>query len=214
MKPILLVFCIGFSYYCANAQSSCHSIYSNNQQLPAMEECTARVNSTTVFASPPDAQKMTLWCWAASLSLIYTAEGHPISQEQIISQNINDTENPLTGNFLQSEDRINRVYTDANGKKFTSMSMQVFSTEDVARSLSEGFPVLMYNSINHHAFVQTSMTYWHFFTGGFKMTSGIFWDPQPGYGYGSYGTNGHSSTSFSDADFYGINVNAWSIITR
>ncbi len=56
---------------CADAQSSCHLTYSGNRT--SWEECIARVNSIMVIASPPEAQKMSVWCWAASLSLIYTA---------------------------------------------------------------------------------------------------------------------------------------------
>ena len=158
--------------------------------------------------------KMSLWSWAASLSLIFTAEGHPISQDQIIRQNFSDSEEIQTSNFLKFAGRLNRDYTDANGKKFTCMSMQIFSTEDIARSLSEGFPVLFYN-LNHHAVVQTSMTYYHFFSGGFRMIKGIYWDPMPGYGYGFSGNNGSTYTSYSEADFFNNNYGAaWSITTQ
>ncbi len=199
---------------CVNAQSSCRPMYVNNLQLPSMEECTARINTTLVIANPPDSMKMSLWSWAASLSLIFTAEGHPISQDQIIRQNFSDSEEIQTSNFLKFAGRLNRDYTDANGKKFTCMSMQIFSTEDIARSLSEGFPVLFYN-LNHHAVVQTSMTYYHYFSGGFRMIKGIFWDPMPGYGYGFSGNNGSAYTSYSEADFFNNNYGAaWSITTQ
>jgi hypothetical protein len=92
--------------------------------------------------------------------------------------------------------------------------MQVFSTEDIARSLSEGFPVLFYN-INHHAVVQTSMTYYHSFSGWFRMTEGIFWDPVPGFGYGNTGGTGNVYSKCTDAAlFYNNYMAAWSGTAR
>jgi hypothetical protein len=211
---IAIGFLFAFSCNLAKAQSSCRPIYVNNLQLPSMEECTARINTTLVIANPPDSLKMSLWSWAASLSLIFTAEGHPISQDQIIKQNFSDPEEIQTSNFLQFAGRLNRDYTDANGRKFTCTSMQIFSTEDIARSLSEGFPVLFYN-LNHHAVVQTSMTYYHFFSGGFRMIKGIYWDPVPGFGYGFSASNGSFYARYSEADFFNNNYGAaWSIITQ
>jgi hypothetical protein len=217
MKLLHLAIGFLFALTCerTNAQSSCHLIYVSNQQPPSAEECTARINTTLVIANPPDSMKMSLWSWAASLSLIFTAEGHPISQDQIIRQNFSDSEDIQTSNFLQFAGRLNRDYTDANGKKFTCMSMQIFSTEDIVRSLSESFPVLLYN-FNHHAVVQTSISYYHFFSGGYRMTSGIFWDPVPGFGYGYSGGSSNLYARSSDSDFYFSNniLGAWSVITR
>jgi hypothetical protein len=86
MKLLHLAIGFLFALTCdqTNGQSSCRPIYINNMQLPSMEECTARINTTLVIANPPDSMKMSLWSWAASLSLIFTAEGHPISQDQIM----------------------------------------------------------------------------------------------------------------------------------
>ncbi len=212
---IIIVFAIGCN--CSNAQSSCHLTYSGNSAT--WEECVARINSTMVIASPPEIQKMSVWCWAASLSLIFTAEGHPISQEQIISQNFDSLGNTPSGDFLNFVDRLNREYTDANGKKFISSSMQIFSTEDAARSLSEGFPILYAST--HHAIVQTSMTYSHNFNGFYMMKTGVFWDPAPGGGSSGYSSVGYVSRQFSGTDIY-LNFNsdpkyypaAWSIVVQ
>ncbi len=206
------------SFYCAKGQSACHITYPG--ELNTWEECTARINSTMVIASPPESRMMSAWCWAASLSLIYTAEGHPISQKQIIDQNFDSLENVPTGDFLNFGDRLNRDYIDANGKKFTSSAMQIFSVEDAARSLSEGFPIL-YSSA-HHAVVQTSMTYLHSFEGAFVMRSGIFWDPAPRGSSSGYSAAGYVSRQFTTSDIY-LTFNstdpryysaAWSIVTQ
>ena len=151
--------------------------------------------------------------------LFIPAEGHPISQEQIISQNFDSLDYIPSGDFLNFVDRLNREYTDANGKKFTSSSMQIFSTEDAARSLSEGFPILF--ASNHHAVVQTSMTYKHSFDGFYLMKTGIFWDPAPGSGGSGYSSAGYVSRQFASNDIY-LNFNsdpryysaAWSIVVQ
>jgi hypothetical protein len=185
---------------------SCDCTYA--QTVFPFDGYTARVNSTVVVASPPELQKTSVWCWAASMSLIFTYEGHPISQEQIIIQNFDSLANAPAGDFLNFEDRLNGEYIDANGKKFTSTAMQVFSTADATHSLVEGFPIL-FKGI-HHAFVQTSLTYRHSYRNGRLGSVGTFWDPEPGVGY------------FRNSDIYsyiyytglGIYNSAWSITTQ
>ena len=164
---------------------------------------------------------MSVWCWAASLSLIFTHEGHPISQEQIIIQNFDNPDNAPGGDFLNFEDRLNRDYIDANGKKFTSSAIQVFSTEDAARSLSAGFPIL-FKGI-HHAVVQTSLTYKHTFESLYVRINGSFWNPDPRKGGGLSGNFGdypirqltdddiYHNVSYADLKYY---ATAWSIITQ
>ncbi len=213
----VLVF-VAIAWNFANAQSSCHLTYSGNRT--SWEECVARVNSTMVIASPPESRQTSVWCWAASLSLIFTAEGHPISQEQIISQNFDDPGNIPSGDFLDFTERLNREYIDANGKKFTSSSMQIFSAEDAARSLSEGFPILF--TSKHHAVVQTSMTYAHSFDGIYVMKSGIFWDPAPGSGSSGFSGAGYVSRQLTSSDIYlsftyadpRLYTAAWSIVVH
>lgn len=45
-------------------------------------------------------------------------------------------ENTQTSNFLRFAERLNREYTDANGKNFICSSVLIFSTEDIARSIT------------------------------------------------------------------------------
>jgi hypothetical protein len=180
----------------------------NAQMVLPFEGYTAKINSTMVVASPPELQKTSVWCWAACLSLIFTYEGHPISQEQIIIQNFDSLENAPAGDFLNFEDRLNGEYIDANGKKFTSGATQIFLSGEATRSLIDGFPIL-FKGI-HHAFVQISVTYRHTFENGYVGMVGTFWDPEPGVGYF------RNSDIYSYINYTGLGIYqaAWSITTQ
>lgn len=199
MKLICIEIIIFFAISCDCA---------NAQKVFPFDGYTKRINSTMLVASPPELQKTSVWCWAASLSLIFTCEGHPISQEQIIIQNFDSLKNAPSGDFLNFEDRLNREYFDANGKKFTVDAIQVFSTASATQSLILGFPIL-FEGI-HHAFVQTSIIYKLSNSSDQIGTVGTFWDPEPGVGF------------FRDSDIYsyvyytglGIYQHAWSIKTQ
>ncbi len=194
---LILLFYLTISCYCANAQT-----------VFPFEGYTARINSTMIVATPPESQKMSVWCWAASLSLIFTYEGHPISQEQIIIQNFDSLANAPSGDFLNFEDRLNGEYIDANGKKFTSNAIQVYSVADATHSLIQGFPIL-FKGI-HHAFVQISVTYRQSYQNASIGTVGKFWDPEPGVGY--FGNSDiHSYVYYTGL---GIYQPAWSITTQ
>jgi Papain-like cysteine protease AvrRpt2 len=197
LAVIVLLFYFAFSCECANAQTA----------FP-FDGYTARINSTMVVASPPELQKMSVWCWAASLSLIFTYEGHPISQEQIIIQNFDSLANAPAGDFLNFEERLNGEYIDANGKKFTSTAIQIFSSGDATRSLINGFPIIF--SGIHHAFVQTSVTFSRSNTSNRLGTVGMFWDPEPGVGYL------RNSDLYSYIYYTGLGIYqpAWSITTQ
>jgi Papain-like cysteine protease AvrRpt2 len=194
---LALLFCFVISCGCAYAQT-----------VFPFDGYTARINSTMVVAVAPELQKTSVWCWAASLSLIFTYEGHPISQEQIIIQNFDSLENAPAGDFLNFEDKLNGEYIDANGKKFTSDAIQIFSIADATHSLILGYPIL-FKGI-HHAFVQTAITKKNTSESGYTGMVGTFWDPEPGVGY------------FRNFDIYryinytglGIYNSAWSITTQ
>src|SRR5689334_19805056 len=120
---VLVAACLTLMIFAAmpmRAGTSCHGI--PDPRYPGLKRCIASVDIDTVEAAPPEPQKMSLWCWAASLSMIYTAAGHPISQESIVIQNFGKIENTTGGDFLTFQDRLSRVYTDDNGDKFRSVA--------------------------------------------------------------------------------------------
>lgn len=58
-----------------------------DRRFPGLTQCNHFISPEKAFATPPSNQKMSLWCWAASLSIAFTMQGHPISQEDIVVQN-------------------------------------------------------------------------------------------------------------------------------
>ena len=193
-KPPLLCICIALALVrCAHAQVTCHPI--PNPKYPGLEECTATVNITPVFAAPPEPQKMSRWCWAASLSAIFTFEGHPISQEQIVSQNFGVPIDAAGGDSVQFAQRLNRHYVDSSGHRFVSVATRIRSIEEAVDALSKGVPIL-YNT-TYHATVQTSLKYRHAPGGPFVARDGRIWDPAPGAGYRHLSLN--DVTSFAAA---------------
>ena len=152
--------------------------------------------------------------------LFLLMKGTLFHMNQIIIQNFGNLENAPDGDFLNFENRLNRDYIDANGKKFTSSAAQVFSTEDAARSLSEGFPII-FKGI-HHAIVQTSLTYRHTYESLYVRIDGSYWNPEPRKKDGGLGGYDNPFRQLTDADIY-HNVSfadskfylaAWSISTN
>ena len=162
----------------AQAGTSCKNVF--DPRFPGLQQCVASVDVDHLEANPPDPQKMSLWCWAASLSVIYTASGHPISQESIVIQNFGKPENATGGDFLTFSGRLNRVYTDDDGKEFRSVATGIATTQEAADALDNDLPILYTTS--HHATVQFSITYQVAPNGPVAFKGGEIWDPEPGIG--------------------------------
>jgi len=164
----------------AHARKSCTSVY--NPMYPGLKQCTVSVDPDTQVAKTPEPQpqKMPFWCWAASLSMIYTDAGHPISQESIVLQNYGSLVNVPGGDFIHFEQKLNRVYTDDNGNQFRSVATLVETPEDAADALDHDLPILYTTS--HHATVQTKLIYQVAPGGPVVVKGGELWDPEPGVG--------------------------------
>ena len=141
--------------------------------------CTFYIELDQFKAAPPIPQKMSLWCWAASLSMIYTMEGHPISQDEIVRQNFGQLVNAPGGEFLTFEARMNRKYVDANGKTFKSIARRVDTIPQAMTSLRENIPILY--TTKSHATVQTGLVV-DVSPVDNRVVGGQIWDPQPGFG--------------------------------
>jgi hypothetical protein len=166
---------LSFNCYAA---TSCKQL--PDPKFPGLQQCVASVDIEKIEATPPEPQKMSLWCWAASLSAIFTAAGHPISQDNIVIQNFGKIENTSGGDFLQFEERLNRTYVDDEGNKFKSVATRVWTPNDAADALDNDFPILY--TTTHHATVQLSLTYQVAPGGPTVVTGGELWDPEPGAG--------------------------------
>lgn len=162
----------------AHAGTSCKPV--PNPYYPGLQRCSVTVDVDEIEANPPVPQKMPLWCWAASLAMIYTAEGHPISQESIVIQNFGKLEDAPGGSFTQFEARLNRKYKDDNGQIFTSVATRILTPAGAKDALENDLPILYTTS--HHATVQLDLTYEVAPGGPVVFRGGAIWDPAPGVG--------------------------------
>lgn len=154
-------------------------------RFPGLTECTYFIAPEQVFANPPDPQKMPLWCWAASMSMVFTLQEHPISQEAVVIQNFGSLVNASSGPFPVTEARLNGTYRDANGKVFKSTATRLMTPTDAANALKNNVPIIY--STQTHATVQLSLTLQQAPGGPVVVRGGTIWDPLPGVGLRNMG---------------------------
>jgi hypothetical protein len=162
-----------------NAETTCRDI--EDPRWPGLQECVVKADVSTIVASPPKPQQRSLWCWAASLSMIFTAQGHRISQNSIVLQNFGALVNAPGGDFLTFQSRLNRQYRDDDGEVFTASATRIRTMEEAANALDNDIPLLYTTST--HATVQTELTYQQAPGGPMVIKGGKLWDPWPGKGW-------------------------------
>ena len=88
----------------------------NCSQIPGGRACDALIR-TSRFANVRAVQQTLVWCWAATLEMIFRWHGHPISQQSIVSQTFGA---PVvtTANPLVLINAVNRAYRDDAGRPF------------------------------------------------------------------------------------------------
>ena len=197
LKLVLAIGAFLFSLaFQANAETTCRDIY--DRRWPGLEECTAKIDLDTLEASAPKSQQRSLWCWAASLSMIFSEQGHPISQDSIVLQNFGSFPNAPGGDFITFQTRLTRDYKDDNGDVFSATVTRIWTVQDAADALDEDIPILYTTS--NHATVQTELKYQQAPGGPMVFKGGKIWDPWPGKSW--------RSLNFDDVQRYAA---AWSI---
>jgi len=112
-------------------------------------------------------QQQSMWCWAASMSIIFSYYGHPVSQERIVSDLFNGMEPDLpASNYIIFIRDLNRSWTDDNGQVFNVRIRGLYDAQDgvaklpnsqVIAELAAQRPLLMCNT--HHATVVSLLQY-------------------------------------------------------
>lgn len=139
-------------------------------------------------------QSQSQWCWAASISMILRHHGHEVQQDRIVSEAwgapVNMPGGPET--LLAS---LNRVWTDARGKRFRVVG-DVFSANPVtaAQDLADGHPLLI--GTMGHAMVLTAVTYQRDVMGNGVVVEAVVRDPWPGRGRRTLTAQEWLSTTF------------------
>lgn len=134
---------------------------------PAVRGCTAEVDIDAVIST----QDCYDYCWAACMHMIFTLNGHTLSQESIARQALNIAEDNPTpcasiGGSLKFRNALSRKYVDQDGNSFRVKLNAFFdpgngiSTMDnrlVASALSAGRPLIYCNQT--HAMVNYKFVY-------------------------------------------------------
>lgn len=130
------------------------------------------------------AQQTAVWCWAASLAMLFDYYGHPVQQSRIVSRYFL-APIPVTGPPWILTQALNTTWTDDNGREFrvrsritdryTGSLFQV-SDNDVLNALAADQPVFYADATHAMILVQADYTATPF---GPNVRAGWAIDPWP-----------------------------------
>lgn len=154
---------------------------------PGLEWHRAQISlSTAIEAYAP--QEMSEWCWAASIQMVFTLMGHPVSQRRIVQEAYGTTVNMPAGSGLVIAEALNRQWTDEDGISFTATvtgeydadaGIAAISNATLVDSLAHDRPLVI--GTTQHAMVLTDIDYVALPQGPYVLAAGVF-DPWPGIG--------------------------------
>ena len=134
-------------------------------------------------------QHMSEWCWAASISMIFSFHGHPVSQERIVKEVYGADVNMPSGYGALMAALLNRSWTDDDGEGFRARLTGVYDAAAgvglvnnamLVRELDQNRPVLV--GAAGHAVVLAMMEYTKTFGRINQITRCGVFDPWPGRG--------------------------------
>jgi Papain-like cysteine protease AvrRpt2 len=152
------------------------------------ELCTSEVDFATFTQEAFQTQLATQWCWAASISMIFSYYGHPVSQERIVSEVYGSPVNMPAQAGVQMAELLNRDWTDDFEEPFSARltgaydafaGVYALTNDQIIHELDNDRP-LLYGNL-HHAMVITSIQYYVLPSGPDVVAVGVF-DPWPGNG--------------------------------
>lgn len=149
--------------------------------------CTAQVDFSRFAQTAFQTQQQTQWCWAASIAMLFSYHGHPVSQSRLVTEAYGSIANvPAPGSVMAQQ--LNRNWNDDQQQRFSARLTGAYdpqygvSTLDNNRLISEldqGRPFVM--GTGGHAVVVTAMQYYITFYGP-SVAAVVVFDPWPGRG--------------------------------
>lgn len=158
------------------------------QRTPQGELCLSEVDFQSFAQQAYDTQKASQWCWAASVSMLFSYYKHPVSQQRIVQDAYGSIVNMPAVSGIVIARQINREWVDGNNKKFAAQltsaydyDARVYNTNNMVliNELDQNRPFIM--GTNNHAVVATAMQYYRTQYGPNVVAVGVF-DPLPGRG--------------------------------
>ena len=131
-------------------------------------------------------QQCPLWCWAASISMIFKTYGYDVPQQKIVQETFGSVVCVASGNPVTIARDLSRDWTDSGGNSFTSQVTAAYDAWNGINTLDNRFivsqlandkPLLYCNT--HHAMVLVAVDF--FDTPGEPnvVAAGVL-DPFPG----------------------------------
>ena len=152
------------------------------------ELCTSEVDFATFAQQAFQTQQASQWCWAASIAMIFSYYGHPVSQERIVTEVYGSAVNMPAQAGVQMAQQLNREWVDDDGMHFSSHLTGAYdagagvynlTNAKIVSELDAERPLLYGNY--HHAMVLTAVQYYKTIDGPYIVAAGVF-DPWPGSG--------------------------------
>jgi hypothetical protein len=131
-------------------------------------------------------QNCPLWCWAASISMIFASNGHQVLQEDIVQRTFGAAVCMSSGNPISIARSLSQTWVDTNENEFDSALSAAYDASNgvdtldnafIVEQLSDDKPLLYCNS--HHAMVLVSVDYIETPYGPKIVAAGVL-DPWPG----------------------------------
>jgi hypothetical protein len=133
-------------------------------------------------------QAMSEWCWAASISMLFSFYQHPVSQPRIVEDAYGGIANLPAMQGATIASKLNKTWTDDNGVVFhaqltgaydATAGILALSDQMIVRELDQNHPLII--GARTHAMVLTAVQYYVTPYGPSIAGAGVF-DPWPGIG--------------------------------
>lgn len=140
-----------------------------------LQRCTAGVDSVRFQSAFQEEDE---WCWAASISMVFSYYGHPVSQTRIVAE----TWGQIVDMPAQPTDIIrdlNRTWVDDNGRRFQSIGDPTSANAfNAVVDLRNNQPLII--GAFGHATVLTALTAdTNVQTGAWQIVEAVVRDPWP-----------------------------------
>lgn len=151
---------------------------------PAIEVGVPKSDWLSIYAS----QERSMWCWAASLQMLFAAAGRSVSQRQIVMATYGQLVNLPSFSARNIAALSNRDWVDAQGETFSSRLVAAYDAHagiaaidnnTIVDALARETPMIVCNRT--HAMLLTAATFVPTPYGANILSLGVF-DPWPGRG--------------------------------
>jgi len=134
-------------------------------------------------------QQESLWCWAATISNLFSHYGHPVSQARVVSEVYGLPVNARSGDYANLARLLNRRWRDDRGVLFTARlnaaldvvnGVDAITNDQIRNALRSNRPLVM--GTTTHAMLIVGMTYQDMNGLVGTVRSVRVFDPWPGVG--------------------------------